>query len=101
MPTVEENAATDAGVNLTDMVHEDCAARGLPQVVVCEKSLELPPVIARLEILRVPNPELVRVAVRAALVVPTGVLGKASVAGVTARGHNFATKASLFPLSVC
>jgi len=56
----------------------DCAAMVAPQGGGSRRSRRLLPVtMARLEMLRVSKPELVRVAVRGALVAPTLVLGKA------------------------
>jgi hypothetical protein len=60
------------GVNVTLMVQEAPAATDLPHVFVSAKLLLLVPLIARLVILNVALPVLLRVTVRALLVVFTG-----------------------------
>jgi hypothetical protein len=94
-------------VKVNVKVQEDPGGKAgltLPQVVVSEVKVKLPvkplPGLGPIKV-RGDDPEFVRVAVNGTLVDPTTVLGKLSAAGlvaglvVTARGHNFATKAEL------
>ena len=68
--SVAENAVADAGVNVTETVQLDSAARELPQVVVSAKSVGLAPVMEMLLMASAALPVLVSVAACAALVVP-------------------------------
>ena len=69
------------GVNVTLMVQLAPAAKLDPQVVVRAKLVLLVPVMVMLEIVRAPAPVLVKVTVRAALVVFTVWFPKASDVG--------------------
>jgi len=69
------------GLNVTLMVQWARATTDLPQVLVCAKSLPFIPLTARLVILKAAVPVLVRVTVRAVLVVLTDWLPKARLVG--------------------
>jgi galactitol-specific phosphotransferase system IIB component len=69
------------GVKVTLIVQLPPAATELPQVLLWAKSPALVPVIARLEILMAPLPLLLRVAVCAALLVPTDCFPKERLVG--------------------
>jgi len=69
------------GVNLTPIVQWAPAASDLPHVLICAKLLALVPLTARLVILKAALPVLLRVTVRAVLVLPTGWLPKARLVG--------------------
>ena len=70
-----------AGLNVTLIVQLLPAATELPHVLVWAKSLALLPVRARLVILKVALPVLLRVAICAVLVAPTDWLPKARLVG--------------------
>jgi hypothetical protein len=65
------SALAREGLKVTLIVQFAPAATELPQVLVWAKSLALVPVIATLETYKVPLPLLLKVTVRAVLVVPT------------------------------
>ena len=78
---VAERAPLAEGVKLTTMVQLAPAAREVPQVLFCTKSVELAPVTARAEIASETEPVLVSVTVWAELVMSTGSLAKARLEG--------------------
>ena len=81
--TVAVRLPVAAGVKVTLIVQLPPAATELPQVLVCAKSLGLVPVMARLEMVKVAVPVLLRVAVCAPLVEATAWLLKEMLLGET------------------
>jgi hypothetical protein len=93
MLRVAVRAPLAAGVNITAIVQWAAAATELPQVSDSVKSLALMPVGARLVILKVALPVLVRVRICGELVMSTGWLPKARLVG-----ERLATAAVLVPV---
>ena len=99
--TMPEKLAAEAGVKVTEMPQLAPAASAPPQVVVSAKSAGLAPVMVMLLMVRVALPGFDSVIDCAVAVVPTVVLGKGRLVGLSKACGNSGAVPVLLSVAVC